>query len=157
MIEEMLPTYQITSEMNRLPKKAWLLRILKPSWVWMIATALFYFVRPDFYSLKIPWWILSFLLFTLIMMSRLLSSYQTRYKLNKTCVQFKTGGFNTRFFLSKRKKISELQLTRHIVQQKLGLTSIVISNRAKPVMHTRVNHLPIEWCKAFDRWYMLKE
>ncbi|MEK4304347.1 PH domain-containing protein [Oceanobacillus sp. FSL K6-0251] len=156
MIEEILPSYQVTSEMNRLPKQAWLLQMLKPSWVWMIATGLLYYVKPDFLGLEIPWWIFSVFIFILVIMSRLLYFYQTRYTVNDSIVQIKTGGFNTKFFLSKRTKIAELQLTRHIVQQKLGLASIVVSNRARPVMYTRINNLPIGWCQDFSRWYTLK-
>lgn len=157
MIEEILPAYQVTSEMNRLPKKSWLLQMLKPSLVWMIATGLLYYVKPDFLGLEIPWWILSIVIFILVITSRLLYFYQTRYAVNDSIVQFKTGGFNTRFFLSKRTKIAEFQLTRHIVQQKLRLASIVVSNRARPVVYTRISNLPIEWCQDFSRWYMLKK
>ncbi|WP_040982570.1 PH domain-containing protein [Oceanobacillus jeddahense] len=157
MVEEMLPSYQVTSVMNRLPKNAWWIQMLKPSWFWIIATGFLYYVKPDFLGLEVPWWILSILMFILIMVSRLLYFYQTRYTINKSMVQFKTGGFNTSVFLSTKNKVVELQLTRHIVQQKLGLASIVISNHAKPVMQTKINNLPIGWCEEFSRWYMAKE
>ncbi|WP_152657785.1 PH domain-containing protein [Oceanobacillus sp. CFH 90083] len=157
MIHEILPSYQVTPVMNRLPKKAVWIQILKPSWLWMIATGFLYYFRPDFLGFEIPWWILSTLIFILIMVSGLLHFYQTRYTVNNQFVQFKTGGFNTRLFLSKKDKIAELQLTSNIVQQKLGLASVMVSNHAKPVMYTKINHLPVEWCKDFYTWYMLKE
>jgi putative membrane protein len=154
MIHEILPDYQVTPAMERLPKKALLLWILRPSWFWMMATGLLFYVKPDFFGIDLSWWMLSAVILVLVIVSRLLNFFQSRYTINDQSVQFKTGGFNTRLFISKRNKIVELQFTSNIFQKKLGLASVAMSNRARPVKRTKMNNIPIEWCKNFHRWYM---
>jgi len=156
MIHEILPTYQLTPTMERLPKKSLWLRLLRPSWFWIITTILLFYFKPDFLGIGMPWWMTSAILLVLVVISRLLSFFQSRYVLNDPFVQLKTGGFSTTLFLSKRNKIVEVELKRNIVQKKLGLASIVTSNRAKPVKRTRMNDIPVEWCKDFRRWYMIR-
>jgi len=154
MIHEILPDYQVTPKMERLPKKALWLRMLRPSWFWIIATGFLFYFQLDFFGIDLSWLTFSAVILALVVVSRLFSFFQSRYTMNDQFIQFKTGGFNTRLFLSKRNKIVELHLTRNIVQQKLGLASIVMSNRAKPVKRTRMNDIPVEWCMDFRKWYM---
>ncbi|WP_164214338.1 PH domain-containing protein [Virgibacillus sp. YIM 98842] len=157
MIREILPDYQVAANMERLPKKALSLRMLRPSWFWMIATVFLFYFRPDFFGIELAWWVPSIVILLLVIMSRVLSFFQTGFTMSGEFVQFKTGGFTNKLFLSKRTKIAELQLTRNIIQQKLGLVSIMMSHRARPVKHTRINDVPIEWCKVFRNWYISKE
>ncbi|MBY7144948.1 PH domain-containing protein [Virgibacillus sp. NKC19-3] len=156
MITELLPAYQVCQTMERLPRRTFWLRMLMPSWFWIIVTAVLYFTKADFFGVEQSWWIISIILLVLIMVSRILNYVHSRYVLNDQFVQFKTGGFTTSLFLSKRNKIIEVQATRNILQKKLGLASLVTVNRAKPVEHTEMKDVPVGWASAFYKWYMAR-
>ncbi|UJL46224.1 PH domain-containing protein [Virgibacillus sp. NKC19-16] len=154
MITEILPSYQLSHTMERLPRSAFWLRILAPSWLWIIATAALYFIEADFLGMEQSWWMISILILVLVIVSRILNFFQSRYVLNDQYVQFKTGGFTTTLFVSKRNKVMEIQGSRNILQKKLGLASLVTVNRAKPVKHTKIRDVPVGWASMFYKWYM---
>ncbi|MRG88078.1 PH domain-containing protein [Salinibacillus xinjiangensis] len=153
LIAELLPTYEISNTMYRLPRKVFWLRILTPSWVWIIATIGLYFWKPDIFGLSEYWWVLSILLLVLITASRILNYTQTRFTINNQYLQFKSGGFSTSMFISKRSKFIEVAASRNIVQQKLGLATLDTVNRANPVLHTSIDDVPIDWANKFFTWY----
>lgn len=154
MITEILPSYQVSQTMERLPRSAFWLRILAPSWLWIIATAVLYFIEADFLGMEQSWWMISIVILVLVIVSRILNFFQSRYVLNDQYVQFKTGGFTTTLFVSKRNKVMEVQGSRNILQKKLGLASLVTVNRAKPVKHTKMRDVPVGWASMFYKWYM---
>lgn len=153
MIGELLPSYEVTQAMERLPKKSFWIRMLKPSWFWMIVTiALFYF-KPAILNIEGAWWIVSTALLVFIVISRLLDYYNTSYVLNGKFIQFKTGSLTTSTFISKRDKIVEVNVSRSKFQQLLGLASIGTINHAKPFHHAGVHDIPLEMADAFYTWY----
>lgn len=153
MITEILPSYEVIEDMTGLPQKSLWIRLFKPSWFWIIASiALFYF-QPSIWSIKEAWWILSVVLLIWILVLRLLDYRHTRFVLNEHFIQCKTGSIATSLFVSKRDKVIEVEVSRTIVQKKFGLASIDVMNRAKPVLHTGLNDVPIEWADLFFDWY----
>lgn len=153
MIGELLPSYEVTQTMDRLPKKSFWIRILKPSWFWVIATiALFYF-KPEILKIEQTWWILSAALLLFIVFVRLLDYFNTAYRINGKFIQFKTGGLATSVFISKREKIVEVNITRTKFQQFLGLASIGTINHAKPFHHAGVKDIPVDQAASFYTWY----
>lgn len=152
MIQEILPSYEITQTMERFPKKSFWIRMLKPYWFWLIATGVLFYFKPTV-VVEQAWWILSIGLFVLIVMLRVLDYLNMRYIINDKFIQFKTGSLQTSVFISKRDKIVEVQVTRSKMQQWLGLASIGTINRAKPVHHTGVDDIPVEMATTFYKWY----
>jgi len=154
MVSEILPSYEVTTKMTRLPRKSLWVRLFKPSWIWIIATAVLFYFKPSILKVEQAWWILSAVLFILIAVSRLLDFCNTRYILNDQFIQFKTGSLTTSLFVTKRDKIIEVKVTRNIVQQMVGLASIGTINRAKPVHHAGVDDVPLELAASLYQWYM---
>jgi len=154
MVSEILPSYEVTETMNLLPKKALWLRILAPSWIWIIVTGLLAYFQPEVFHIETAWIILSVLLLIFVTIYRYLEYKHTRYVLNGQFIQFKSGYFTTTLFLSKREKIIEAAVVRNVLQKKLGLSSIQTVNRGKPVHHAQIKDIPFDEAVSFYRWYL---
>lgn len=153
MVSEILPAYEITPMMNRLPLKSIGIRMLRPSWLWIIATLLLVYFKPAILSIELPWWILSAALFLLVLVFRLLDFYNTRYLLKEHYIQLKKGSLTTSLFVTKRDKIIEVCVSQNRFQKMLGLASIETINRAKPVQHNGLDDVPVELAASFYTWY----
>ncbi|USK55400.1 PH domain-containing protein [Cytobacillus solani] len=153
IVSDILPTYEVTEKMDRLPKKSLWVRLLWPSWIWIITTAVLYYFKPAILNVEKAWWIISACLFVIIGVTRLLDFYNTRYVLNDRFVQFKKGSLTTTLFVSKREKVIEVRVSRNIIQKLLGLASIKTINRAKPVYHAGIEDVPQELANVFYKWY----
>ncbi|MGO4530519.1 PH domain-containing protein [Paenibacillus sp. 2TAF8] len=156
IIEEILPSYHVTQEMQKLPRKALCLRLLKPNWLWIIVTGMLAYFKPVIFGIEQAWWMISLLLLVWIEACRVFNFYHTRYALDDHFIQFRSGALTSTLFLSKREKVIEIKITRHPLQRKLGLASIHTVNRAKPVMHHHVNDIPGDVASTFQMWYMAR-
>ncbi|MDQ0298464.1 putative membrane protein [Salibacterium salarium] len=154
MISEILPSYEVTSDMNRLPKKSFWVRMLKPSWLWIISTTVLFYFKPSVLNVEQAWWIISISLCIIIGAARWLDYFHTQYTLNNQFIQLKTGSLTTTLFVSKRDKIIEVATTQNVYQKRIGLSSVKTINRAKPVKHKGVHDVPIELADSFYSWYM---
>ncbi|QMT18166.1 PH domain-containing protein [Planococcus maritimus] len=153
LVAELLPGYQIQEDMQRLPRRALWLRILKPSWFWLIATAALFFFQPQFLSISQTWWIASILLLIIIFTSRLLDFLHTRYLLNEELIQLKDGGFTSTLFVTKREKIVEVEITQNRIQRAFGLSSLKTATRARPIHTSYLNDVPDALAGNFRLWY----
>jgi len=153
MITEILPSYEVVEKMTCLPQKSLWIRLFKPSWFWIIASIALFYTQPSLWNIKAAWWILSIILLIWILVLRLLDYQNTRYMLHDHFIQYKSGSIATSLFVAKRDKVIEVEVSRTIVQKKFGLASIELINRAKPVLHTVVDDVPIEWADSFYGWY----
>ena len=153
LISDILPSYKVTQQMTRLPKKSLWVRLLWPSWFWIIVTAVLLYFKPTFLKVEQGWFILSAVLLLFIVLIRLLDFFNTRYILNDQFIQFKAGSLNTSLFVSKRDKVIEVKVTQNIIQKMLCIASIGIVNRAKPVNHKGIDDVTIELADSFYKWY----
>ncbi|WHY86618.1 PH domain-containing protein [Neobacillus novalis] len=154
MVSEILPTYEVTPKMKRLPKKSLWVRLFSPSWIWVITTAVLFYFRPAVLGVEQAWWIVSAALLLMIIAIRWLDFIHTKYILNNRFIQYKTGSLTTSLFISKREKVIEVKVTRTIFQKWLGLASIETINRAKPLQHNGIEDVPVEFADSFYKWYM---
>ncbi|MDN8592621.1 PH domain-containing protein [Paenibacillus sp. 11B] len=154
MISEILPSYQVTEEMQKLPRKSLWLRMLIPSWVWIIATGLLFYFKPVILGQHQAWWMISAILLLWVVICRLADFFHTRYVLNQNFIQLRTGALTSTLYISKREKVIEVQITRNVLQRWFGVASIQTVNRAKPVLHHNVNDISLEAVEAFQLWYM---
>lgn len=154
MVTEILPSYEVTLEMNRLPRKSFWVRFFQPSWLWLVGTIGLFYFKPSIGNIDQAWWIISVMLLLIIIASRVLDYLNTRYAINKEFIQFKTGSLTTSLFLSKREKVIEVSVSRSVFQKMFGLASIGTINRAQPVYHTGVEDIPIELAQSFYAWYV---
>ncbi|MCA1024503.1 PH domain-containing protein [Cytobacillus kochii] len=153
LISEILPDYEVEEEMHKLPKNALFARLLKPSWLWMIATALLYYFQPNVLNMNMPWWLFSLLLLILVVLLRVLDYYNSRYVLNERFIQLKTGSLATTLFLTRRDKVIEIEMNRGPLEKLLGIAKITTINRAQPVRHTHMYGVPESFRLAFYQWY----
>ncbi len=154
MVSEILPSYEVIEEMNPLPKKSLLLRMVRPSWIWIIATGCLYYFKPTPLNIEEAWGLVSIILLGFILVTRFLGFLNTRYILNKNFIQYKKGILGTSLFISKRDKIIEVNVERNMMQQLLGLATIETINRGKPVKHRVMRDVPVEFAHQFYKWYM---
>ncbi|MBO1912550.1 PH domain-containing protein, partial [Microvirga sp. 3-52] len=150
---EILPSYEVFNTMERLPRISFWIRMLKPSWIWITSTLVLFYFKPPLLDFEQAWWVISVGLLLIIIVSRLLNYFNTRYTLNEEFIQFKTGSFETSVFISKRTKIIEISVRRSKIQQLLGLASIVTVNHAKPFHYSSVDDVPLEMASNFYTWY----
>ncbi|MDQ0228965.1 PH domain-containing protein [Metabacillus malikii] len=154
LITELLPTYTVAEQMKHLPKKSLWVKLFKPSWIWLLATAALFYFKPILLDIKFTWAFSSALLLLFIVTIRILDYYHTAYILNDEFVQFKSGSLTTTLFISKRSKIIEVEVIRNPIQKYLGLATIGTANRANPIHYTNINDVPIEVGKTFYQWYL---
>lgn len=154
MISDILPSYTITEDMTRLPKKSFWVRILWPSWFWFIATGALFYFKPAILGLEQAWIIVSAALLLCILIARSLDFFHTRYVINGQFIQFQKGALTTSLFISKREKVIEVKATRNFIQKMLGLASIETINRGKPVHHSGLDDVPVELANSFFQWYV---
>lgn len=148
LLEELLPDFQMKEEaaMNKLPRSALLIRLLRVPWVWIIATILIVWFKPT-------WWWISPAIFLLTYISRVFDYRNTRFLLDGEFIQLKTGGLWSTVFVTNRKKVIEAEVVCTIVQQRFGLATIQTINRTKPVHAEELKDVPLETAHTFIKWY----
>lgn len=154
IIAEILPSYTISQEMIELPKKSLWVRILSPSWFWIIVTGSLFYFKPVILNIEQAWLFISITLLLCILILRILEFSHTRYLINDQFIQFKTGALTTTLFISKREKVIEVEIKRNIVQKLLGLATVETINRGSPVHHTNINDVPLKVAYEFFQWYV---
>lgn len=146
LVEKLLPAYRISDNMEKLPKEALWVRLIRPSYIWIIATAcLLYF--------KIKWAFLSPLLLIAIMLIRVYDYRYSRYLINDRFVQIRSGFFVIETFITRRVKVQEIEVAHSWLQRKFGLASIQLSNRGKPLKVSLLKDVPKEIAGYFFSWY----
>lgn len=146
LVEKLLPAYQISDEMQKLPKKTLWIRLIRPSYLWIIATAcLLYF--------KIQWAYLSAVLLIVIMLIRVFDFCYSRYLINDRFIQVRSGFFEMGTFITRRVKVQEIEVKHSWLQRKFGLASIQFSNRGKPLHVSVLKDVPKEMASYFVSWY----
>ncbi|EIM06003.1 membrane-flanked domain-containing protein [Planococcus antarcticus DSM 14505] len=153
IVSELLPGYRIQEDMQRLPRRALWVRMLKPSWLWLIATALLFYFQPKFLGIDNTWWIASSVLLLLILASRILDFLHTRYCLHDELIQLKNGGFTSTLFVTKREKIIEVEIKQNRIQRAFGLSSLQTVTRARPIHTSYLEDIPDSLASTFRHWY----
>ncbi|MEN1968356.1 PH domain-containing protein [Lentibacillus sp. N15] len=148
LIQELLPDFAIEQEeeMEKLPRTALFVRLLRIPWVWIIATILIVWLKP-------VWWWVSPIIFLLTYVMRVLDHRNTRFLLHEQFVQFKTGGLWSTVFITNRSKVIEAEVERTILQRRFSLATIQTINRTKPVHLEEIKDVPVETSNKFITWY----
>lgn len=146
LIVEILPTFKIESTMVKLPKTALIVKLMRPSYLWIIAAAVVFYFWPTL------WYILLIMLI-FIVISRIVHYFHSGYLLSTPYIQLQSGSFSTELFLTTRQKIEELEMTESWLQRKFGLASLKISTRAKPIHVSTISDIPKEMAEHYYHWY----
>lgn len=154
ILQDILPDYQITEKMRQLPRQALWLNLFKGAFFYLIPAAIVLYFKPTFWGMTQTWWIIVLLLLFIVINTGILLSYQqSGYVMNDAFIQMKKGAFGTSVFVSRRDKISEVSISRSILQKQLGTATLEIINRAHPVEHTTIDHVPYTAARSFYHWY----
>ncbi|MFP3509964.1 PH domain-containing protein [Peribacillus sp. SIMBA_075] len=146
MVEEILPAYRVERSMESLSKQAFKIRMLRPSFFWILTTVAIYYFKPSL-------WYISLILLAIIYTLRILDYKNSRYLLNDEFIQFKSGSLETSLFITKRSKVIQIEVERTKLQKLFGLASIETINRSKPVHHTKLQDVSVEYADEFYTWY----
>ncbi|MBT2664728.1 PH domain-containing protein [Bacillus sp. ISL-4] len=147
MVEEILPAYKVERSMKPLSKQAFKIRMLRPSFFWILTTLAIYYFKPSL-------WYISLILLVLIYSLRIMDYKNSRYLLNDEFIQFKSGSLETSLFITKRSKVIQIEVERSKLQKLFGLATIETINRSKPVHHTKLQDVSVEYADEFYTWYM---
>ncbi|MDF1997564.1 PH domain-containing protein [Peribacillus frigoritolerans] len=147
MVEEILPAYKVERSMRSLSKQAFKIRMLRPSFFWILSTLAIYYFKPSL-------WYISLILLVLIYTLRIMDYKNSRYLLNDEFIQFKSGSLETSLFITKRSKVIQIEVERSKLQKLFGLATIETINRSKPVHHTKLQDVSVEYADEFYTWYM---
>ncbi|QHS23991.1 PH domain-containing protein [Virgibacillus sp. MSP4-1] len=146
LIEELLPDFKIQPAANKLPRVALIVRLLRIPWLWIIATGLLLWLKPE-------WWYGSIILFVLTYMQRIFHYQNTRFLMNNGLIQFEVKGLGTKLFITDRKKIVEAEVEQSLLQKKFSLATISTINRTKPIHLEHIQDISTETSRRFLRWY----
>ncbi|WP_186763766.1 PH domain-containing protein [Planomicrobium sp. CPCC 101079] len=146
LVKQLLPSYEFSDEMKPLPKNTLWLRLLRPYYFWIIATAaLLYF--------KMEWAWLSAVLLVFLIALRIADFRFTQYAFNERFVQIRKGAFVVETFITKRVKIQEIEVTQGWLQRKFGVASLHFHNRGKPLHISVLQDVPNAAGQQFYLWF----
>lgn len=146
LVPEVLPAFQVEENMTKLPRPAFFVNLFRPSYFWIIVTAVIFYFWPERWYIPIG-------LLILIIVSRIIEFQHSSYALNDAFIQLQSGSISTEFFLTTRKKVDELEITESWVQRKLGLATLKISTRSKPILVSTIDDIPKEMAVHYYNWY----
>ncbi|CAN7470735.1 PH domain-containing protein [Peribacillus frigoritolerans] len=106
------------------------------------------------YYFKPSLWYISLILLVLIYTLRIMDYKNSRYLLNDEFIQLKSGSLETSLFITKRSKVIQIEVERSKLQKLFGLATIETINRSKPVHHTKLQDVSVEYADEFYTWYM---
>ena len=147
LVSELLPGYLIDrNNIVKLPKTALFVKLVRPSYLWLITTAILLYFWPKL-------WYLSLALLVIIVCARLLHAVNSSYSLKNTNIQFKMGAFATELFVTNRMKIEEMEISESWLQRQFGLASVKISTRSKPIHFSSISDIPRDAAVQYYQWY----
>ncbi|WP_052712228.1 PH domain-containing protein [Domibacillus indicus] len=146
IVEELLPAYRIEPCMEKLPRTALWVKLIRPSWVWIVATAALLWWQPAY-------WYGSPVLLVLLMAGRWLEFKQARYLVNGAFLQIKSGILSTELLVTPREKIQEIEVKESWLQRRWRVATIQIANRARPVHYSQLADVPVGTAALFYQWY----
>lgn len=146
LIPEILPIIRLESKMNTIPWYSIIPKLFRSIILWCFAPTLLLFLRNDL-------WYISILISVLFLLIQLFSSLYSSYSCNEQYLQIKKGGLTERLLITHRCNIERLVISETLIQRKLGLASIKIINRAKPVKTTTLHDIPKHIADKYYHWY----
>ncbi|MCP3029856.1 PH domain-containing protein [Halobacillus sp. A1] len=151
LIPELLPQYRIAWPQTRLPKRGGLSRIVHPLWLGGVFTVGLFLWEPVPYGIMQPWWVYSMLFFFVVVLAKWISFWRTRYSFDTEILQLRTGILHNYTVMMESGKITEMQMTRNLLQKYLRLGTIQSKNRSmKPKV---LKDLTIEESRKIYHWY----
>ncbi|MFD1849725.1 PH domain-containing protein [Oceanobacillus bengalensis] len=157
LIKELLPIYQLNGQLERLPRKSLWVKLLRPSWIWIVATIGLAYFKPAIFQIDQAWWIVSLLLLCCILLHRILDYIHTRYAVSEDQVQWWHGGLTSRMFITKRKNVVEITNSQTLLQKYFQVASVTTTNRSVPAHKEKINDIPLPYAIDIEDWYLKRK
>ncbi|WP_018930365.1 PH domain-containing protein [Gracilibacillus lacisalsi] len=157
LMEALLPDYYVEESMNRLTKSSLYMKLLKPSWFWIVVTAGLIYFQPTIFQMDAAWWLLSLLLLLIVIVNRILDYLHTKYSISDDQLQWWHGGLTSRMFITKRRRVIEMSYSQSMLQRIFQLASISTMNRSTPTRIETINDVPLDFAKTFHHWYLQRQ
>jgi len=150
IVNEMLPEYSIMPNMKRLPARSGWARLFRIPWLWLAGLAALLIWKPE-------WWLFSFILLFLTACSRLLDYRNSGFLIQENQIQLQSGGFESTLFITNKRRIIEMKLKQSVMKANVGLSSVTLTNRGKPIHLETLRDVPEAWAKQTYQWYNGKQ
>ncbi|QGH35855.1 PH domain-containing protein [Gracilibacillus salitolerans] len=157
LMEALLPDYHVEESMNRLTKTSLYMKLIKPSWFWIVVTAGLFYFKPTIFQIDAAWWLLSLLLLLIVIANRILDYLHTKYLISDDQLQWWHGGLTSRMFITKRRRVIEMSYSQSILQRIFKLVSISTMNRSTPTRIETINDVPLDFAQTFQHWYLQRQ
>lgn len=145
LMSDLLPQYALNPPTKRLPKRALIVRLLRPSYMFVVLLIALWYWQPTYWYAAFGWLIL-------LTIVRLLDFYATRYEV-ATMFQMQTGALEVSRLVYARAKIIEVEIKQSFWQRRFGLASIHMTGRGAPVRHATLRDVTWDEAQAFVAWY----
>ena len=146
-IPEILPNFYIQTKMEKLPRSVLIIKLLRPSYLWICTALVTYFFLPNYFYVSV-------IVLILVVISRLVDAWTSSYSINESFTQLQRGGLTTKLLITERMKIEEFMVGETRMQDKLGLASLTIFIRSIPITSLTISDLPKSVVARYYRWYM---
>lgn len=147
LLEDILPEYEVHPPSSSLPNEAYFVALIQPSYLLVIVTFHIMFFSPEY-------WFIPIVYALFLVVKRIVKTKQQRYGWTDELVSMQTGSFSTEIIMTKREKIDALDIDQSWLQGQLGLASITITSRAKPIQVTVMDHVAEDVATNFYNWYI---
>lgn len=157
IVANILPDFEMQEETERLPIGALYVRLITTSIFALIVSIGLWIWQPTIFGYDwISLWI-GPLLFVVFLIYRIISYKQTSYIFNGSFIQWKTGGFGTSRFMTRRKQIISIETSRGPLQRMFGLCTVKTVNRGKPAEENYLADIPLTQMQPFIAWYYKRD
>ncbi|SDX09531.1 putative membrane protein [Marininema mesophilum] len=149
LIPDILPSFTIMSDMTNLPRSAIFIKLVRSSLICIVGAVIMLYFWPKL-------WYIALALGTLVTISQILSGLFSCYMLKDSFIQYQTGSFSTRLFVTTQIKIEELKITQSILQRNFGLATLKISTRTKSFDlfdALEISDIPMDMADRYYQWY----
>lgn len=150
LVKNISPSNPLQKEMHHLPKQAYFVALIQPSYLLVIITFFVFFFWPEL-------WIIPILYTFFIILKRWMTTKQQQFVWTNHVIQMQTGSFSIQITVTKRNKIDALVIDQSWLEHKLGLASIKITSRANPVQIREIERMHVDDATLFYEWYQKRD
>ena len=146
LLEEILPSFPFQTKKKSLPKAALFLQLIQPNYSLIIITFLTFYFWPEM-------WMLPAGLFIYLVIYRTIFFTTMKYIQRDHWLEISSGVFTRKTFLTSHEKIDHLKMSQSYLQKKLGLASITMITRGKPIFQKELQDIRIIDAQHIFHWY----
>lgn len=154
MMKELLPMYQLTDNVKKLPSIAIYRRMISL----IIGVLVGGMVAVVSYTQQWDWIMYGAIIFIVLCMIKMVVEIMdvcnTHYVANESFFQVQKGVLLVSLFLSSRQKMIEVKIKRSLLQRLFHLAIFEVVNRANPVHRSSLYDVPFDVAKELYAWYM---